>query len=187
MRLKLSMTVLAAAGLATALAACGSELDRFDIEESSRATVPEASTVEKVIGDGLGFDNFGDMEITQSQEFQNQDVSANEVDSVTLKSFQLAVVEPPSGQDLTFLNALDFYVEADGLERKLIASGADFPEGQTEVDLELADVELKPYVLEDSVTITTQADGSRPDQETTIEARIVLTVDINVTGALTGG
>ena len=167
-----------------ALGACGG-LDTFDIAESSAATIQGASILEQIVGD-VGFGGFLNMDISQSEEFKNQGVEKNQIDSVRLKTLTLTITNPPSGQDFTFLESLKFYAEAEGLARTLIATGGPFAAGSSSVGLDVEDVELAPYASAPSMNVTTEATGRRPGQDTTVDAAIVLTVDANVSGAVCG-
>jgi hypothetical protein len=131
-----------------------------------------------------GFDNF---DITQNASLKNQGVSKDQIDSAKMFKVEMKVISPASGQDFTFINSLKFFVEAPGLPRALLASGGPFPANATTVELDLEDVELKPYVTAESMDITTESSGQKPRQDTTIEATIGLDVDVNVGGAICGG
>lgn len=167
-----------------ALLCCG-DLDRFEVAEESTATLPGATLLERLAGD-VGFGGFLDMDLRESQELRNQGVEPHQIDSVRLSELSLSVAAP-SGQDFTFLESLEFYVESAGLPRRRIARGGPFAAGAGRVDLELDDVELAPYAAAESMSITTEATGRRPPQSTTINAALRLQIDVDVTGAACGG
>ena len=50
--------------------------------------------------------------------------------------------------------------------------------------MEILDVELVDYAAAESMTITTTATGTSPEEDTTIIANVVLDIDVNVDGAL---
>ncbi|OGQ90355.1 MAG: hypothetical protein A2289_26415 [Deltaproteobacteria bacterium RIFOXYA12_FULL_58_15] len=165
---------------------CG-DIDKFTIEESSSTTIQGASLLEQLAGD-LGFGGFLNMDISQNQELQNQGVEREQIDSVHIQSLTLTITDtPPEGRDFTFIDNLEFFVESQGLERKLIASGGPFAAGLTTVGLEVENVDLAPYAAAESMNITSEVTGRRPSKETTIDGKIVLEVDVNVSGALCGG
>jgi hypothetical protein len=160
-------------------------LDRFTVTESTRSEIMGGGLVEQLLPAlGLGFANF---DITQNQTLQNQGVTKNQIDSVKMTRLTLTIIDPPSGQDFRFLDGLTFFVSAPGLERAMIASGGPFPSDARTVELTVEDVELAPYVVADRMDITTEARGRRPRQTTTVEATIVLDVDVNIGGAVCGG
>ena len=122
-------------------------------------------------------------DITQSQEFRNQGYTKDQVDSVRMKRFTLTITSP-QGADFDFIDSIAFYAESDGLPRVLVAELDPVPDGQSEIILDVnTEVELQPYVIAESMTITTEATGLRPEQETTVDANVVFDVDIAVTGA----
>lgn len=175
---------LVMAGVALGVVTCGS-LDTFAVSESSQATIPPGGLVEQLAGD-VGFGDFVKFDITDSRQLQNQGVTRDQIDSVRVDALRLEVLSPQGG-DLSFLENLEFFVEAPGEERRRIAYGGPFPQGQSTVSLELDDVELAPYAAAESMTITTSVEGTRPDEETTVEATIELMVDVNVGGVVCGG
>ena len=50
-------------------------------------------------------------------------------------------------------------------------------QGAKEFTLDLDNLELAPYIRADSVKITTEAKGKRPNNDTTVEVSIVLTLE----------
>jgi hypothetical protein len=175
----------ASAFLVLTLLACGG-LDTFDIEESSTTVVEGGNILQQLVGN-LGFSGFTAMDITANEKLKNQGVERQDIDSVKLSSVTLEIVSPASGQDFTFLDSIEFFVEAPGLTRKRIASGASFQAGLRTVGLDIDDVELADYASAESMSITTNATGNQPQQDTTIKATVKLEVDVNVDGALCGG
>jgi hypothetical protein len=165
------------------LATCG-KIDQISVSETSRSTIPRGSLLEQFAGD-IGFGELVEVDLTESQELQNQGVTKNQIDSVKLTSLSLTIVNPAQG-DFTFLDSVEFFVEAPGVERERIARGGPFAAGASSIDLQVDDVELAPYVVSEKMTITTDARGNRPDEDTTIEAQIDLLVDVNIGGVVCG-
>jgi hypothetical protein len=168
-----------------ALVACGG-LTRVSTTQSATATIPGGSLLDLLTGD-IGFGNLGNFDITQSQEFKNQGVKREQINSVKLRTLTLTITAPATGQDFTFLNSLAFFVEAPGQEKKEVAHGGPFAVGAKEVSLTVLDVELAPYATAASMTFTTVANGKKPASTTTIEAKVTLDADVNVAGVLFGG
>ena len=161
---------------------CGaSEVDNVEVEQDGRAEIPAGSVIDQLLGD-LAFEGFDDIDVSQSRELENQGYTEDQIDSVRLKELELTV-SAPSGGRLDFLESVAFFVEAEGEERLEIARLDPVPDGQTTVAVPVADVELLPYVVAESMTITTEATGSAPDEDTTVDAHLVLDVDIDVSGA----
>lgn len=164
---------------------CGG-LDNFIIEENSRAIIERGSLLEMFAG-AAGFSEFATLDITQNQSLANQGVERSQIDSVKIQTITMTVVDPPSGQDFTFLDSIEFYVESPDLPRITIATGGPFEAGATTVELSIPDEDLADYAASPSMNITTSARGRRPDQDTTIDAKITLDVDVNVDGVVCGG
>lgn len=177
-------TRLFALGVLVALGNCGG-LDNFEIHEDATAVIPGGTLLDQLASDA-GFDGFLNMDVDQSQELKNQGVRKNQIDSLKLKQLTLEITQP-AGQDFTFLESLEFFIEAAGLPRKRIASGGPFASGATRVELAVDDVELKPYATAESMNVTTQVTGRRPPQETTVKAALTFGVDVDVLGAACGG
>lgn len=170
--------------LVLATACTDNGLDTFDITRTATATIA-GSVVPVVLQQALGLTGFGNMDFAQAQEFKNAGVKPNEVDSVKLHALSLQV-QQPQGQDLTFFDSIEFYAEADGLPRLLVASGGPFAKGQTAVSLTMKGAELKPYVTAAKMSLSTEVKGKQPPQETKVLATVVLRVDIDVTGVVSG-
>ncbi len=163
---------------------CGG-LDNFLIEEQSRAVIQRGSVLEQFVG-AAGFDDFATVDITQNQSLANQGVERHQIDSVKILFVTMTVVDP-AGQDFSFIDSMEFFVEAPGLPKVSIATGGPFAADATTVELTIPDTELADYAASESMNITTQARGRRPEQDTTIDANIMLDVDVNVEGAACGG
>lgn len=159
-----------------ALSSC-SNLDNFDVAVDGKAQVQKATLVEKLLGQ-VEFTGLNQIDFTE--EFKNQGVTKNDVDSVHLKSMTLSITAPPDGR-FDFLSSLAFFAEADGLDKVQIASLDVVPKGMKELNLLVnKSAELKPYVVAPVMRITTHIEGTRPDQDTTIEVHAVLDVDVHI-------
>jgi hypothetical protein len=166
------------------LLACG-KLFSIDVEETAVATVTRGTLLEDLLGE-LGFAGFLDMDITSAEEIQNQGVAPGDIQDVTLTDFFLTVTDPEGG-DLSFLSSMAVYVESPGLERVMIASQDQFPTGVTVVPFRIEDVDLTEYVVSQSTTITTEVEGHRPEEDTTIEATFALSIGVTGQGCRNAG
>jgi hypothetical protein len=169
---------------------CADKLDAFTITRSGSADVA-GSVLPGVLTSALQLGGLGNMDFSQSAEFKNQGVKANQVDSVTLTKLHLQVTKPASGQDLQFLDKVEFFAEGkdtagNPLPRVLVATGGPFTKGATGVDLTIPSQELKPYVIGPSMSITSDVKGKPPAQDTTLQVTVSMRVDVNVTGVITG-
>ena len=158
-----------------------SSADNVIVDESSQAVIPARTIVDEFVGNfGLGFENFN---IEQSEEFQNGGYTKDQIDSVRVLSIRLEVLSPAGG-NFDFLDSIAFYAEAEGLPRIQIASLAVVPDGERVLEMDIDDAQLVEYVVSPSVTITTDATGTKPAEETTIKGDIIFDVDVNVSGSL---
>lgn len=173
-------TPTAIAMLALVCLTCGG-VDNVTVTAEGQATIPEATPIEELLG-SLSFAGFGSFDITQTQEFQNQGYSRDQIDSVKVRSFTLSI-NSPEGANFDFLDSIVFFAESEGLPRVEIASLDPVPEGAAELNLNINDVELADYAAAESMSITTEASGMRPPEETTVDAVVKLGVDVDVSGA----
>lgn len=159
-----------------------SSLDNLEVPVTAESRIPRRSVLDELIGN-LAFTGFDGFDLSQSQQFENQGYSKDQVDSVHMLELNLRIVEPANAS-FDFLDSIRFYAEAEGLPRVLVAELAVVPDGVTELQLDVeTSVELQPYVVAPSMTLTTEATGVRPAEETTVEAEAIFDVDVNVTGA----
>jgi hypothetical protein len=157
------------------------KLSTFTISESAESTIEQGTILEDLVGD-LGFGSFLDMDISQNTELRNQGIEPGDIREVRLESFVLEVTSPEGG-DLSFLSDIAFYVESDGLPRERIASGADFAEGESRIELDLDDVDLTDYATAERMSIVTEVTGHRPDVDTVVKATVDLSVQATAQGA----
>lgn len=167
--------LLPLAALATCTG-CGS-LTHIDVNAGGKVTVQAGTVVDKLLAGPLDFTGFDKIDFTQ--DFANQGVGKNDVDSVRLKSLTLSIDAPADG-NFDFLQSISFAIEADGAAKADLAHLDAVPKGKNALTLDIPSTELKPYVVAPSMTITGTAKGSLPDQETTISAAAVFDVDVNI-------
>lgn len=183
-------TAIRLLGLAALVAfvACNGALLRIDVAQSTSTTIREGTVLEALLEDFTLVDLPG-MDITASQELANQGVQPGDIQEVFLTTFVLTATSP-SGADLAFLDSLDVFVSGPDLPTVRIASSTTFPQGQARVELDLDDVDLTDYVVSQSMTVSVEADGTRPGTDTELAVDFVLSVGVTAQGAcnaITGG
>lgn len=97
-------------------------------------------------------------EVTTSSEqtFKNNNTRADLVDEATLESLNLEITAP-ADQTFDFLNEIEIYVKADGLDEALLASKYNIPENTgNSLSLESSGVNLKEYIKKESYSIKTR-------------------------------
>ena len=164
------------------LMGCGAidSLLTIEISQSAQVTVEQGTVLEDLLGD-IGFGDFVSMDLTQSQELTNQGVEPGDISRVTLTLLEMEALEP-SGSDLSFFEKMTFFAEAHDIVKAQIASAPEFPEGESLVVFNRDDVDLSPYVVSESMTLSTDVTASRPEQDTLIEARFVIEVQATMQG-----
>jgi len=170
-----------AAAIVLVWSACGGDLFTVGVEDEATTTIPAATPLEVLLGD-VGFGDFASMDLTSSQEIRNQGVEPGDIEEVFLVAFELEALSP-DGADLSFIDRMELYVEAPGLPRRRVASQDDFPAGEAVVAFELEGVDLTDYVVSEAMTLSTEVEGRRPDDDTEVEARYGIDVGVTAQGA----
>jgi hypothetical protein len=160
--------------------ACG-RLFTITVRDTSEVVVERGTIVEELVSD-LGFESLNDLDLVESEELANQGVEPGDIEEAYLVEFVLRA-SSPSGADLAFVDRLDLLVSAPGLPEVVIAHQDDFPAGAAEVALVLEPVDLAPYVVSRSMTISTDVTGRRPEEDTVVEARYAIEVGVTGQGA----
>lgn len=172
------LLALAPAGLL--LASCG-HLDEVDITRTVSGTIPGAPGSPPLAVPALG--GLGLM--LDRAALQERGISPSDVDSARLIGLRLAVTGGTSFE--AWLDGVSFFVEAPGLPRVLAAhkSGMrSLPAGTAVIELATSGVDLEPYVLAPSSTVSVEASGNQPPVATAIEATATIRVNVNVTGLI---
>jgi hypothetical protein len=163
------------------LLGCGDGLFTFSVAEEAELVVEQGTVLETLVGD-LGFGEFVSMDITANQGFANQGVEPGDISEVELVSFSLSASEP-DGADLSFLDSVELFVEAPELPRVRVAVAEAFPVGQPTVAFGVDPIDLAPYVVSRSMTLSAEVEGRRPDQDITVVAAFELDIGVTRQGA----
>lgn len=172
-------SIAAVAIVASLWAACNA-LSTIHLHEEATATVARGTLVEDLLGD-VGFGEFVDMDLMASSELRNQGVEPGDVREVVVTGLELEVTAPDGG-DLSFIDTLAFFVEADGM-RERIAFQDDFPVGVSVVEMQVDNVDIADFVVAQSMDIVTEVTAGRPSADTDIVARIDIAVGVTAQGA----
>lgn len=149
--------------------------------DGSATTVVEAATLVEVLVGDLGFDELVRMDLTEEGELANQGVEPGDLVSVELIEFELEALS--GSPDLQFLDWLAVTIEAPELPEVQIASQNEFPAGQPTVEMEMTGAELVDYAVSQAITLRTDVEAERPEQDTEVEARYVFKVQATLRGA----
>lgn len=175
--MRLPVSPLLACSAAVALAACGSLLN-FDVDASGVAQI-QGSPLGGLIQLPAAFAGFTDINLSQTSQFKNQDTRKDHISSVRVTRLALTVTAPAS-QDLSFLSSVAFSIEAPGLPKKRIAHLDAFPAGAHTINLALDDLDIAAYAKADTFSITTDASGHQPPQDTSLRADLTLHIEANL-------
>ena len=121
------------------------------------------------------------LDFNQTQDFQNQGVTKEQVSSARLKSLELKV-SAPADQDFSFLDTLEFYAKA-GDRELLVASKRDISTLGLKapypvLKLDLRNTELQPFVTAPSMSISVRGTGRLPPREVRLQADVKLEVKV---------
>lgn len=127
------------------------ELATFNISNSTSITIESNS------GINIPF-TIPSPEISTSAEqaFKNNNTRAELVDEATLQSLNLEITAP-ADQTFDFLNEIEIYIKAEGLEEALLASKYNIPENVgNSLSLESSGINLKEYIKKETYSIKTR-------------------------------
>ena len=164
------------------LTGCSGKLATIEVDFRGTTTVEGGGLLSELVG-ALGFDEFAQMDLTDAQELKNQGVSPGDIQEVFLTAFEMTALSP-DGADLSFLDEITVYVEAPDLEEQAVAWQDSFPEGEGKVIFNVEPVDLTAYVVSESMTLTTDVSGTLPEEDTEVEAYVVLDVGVTLQGAV---
>src|SRR5262245_11183558 len=113
---------IGAAGLLVLLSGCNA-LDHFEHEVSDQATIPGRTTTMNVpFALNYAGGGFTGLNLSSSDSFTNNGVSANDVDAIFVKAARIEGTQPQKDNLGALFNSINIWVEAPGVARQLIAS-----------------------------------------------------------------
>ena len=124
------------------------ELTKFDIAYNQRVTIPSSTGID------LPFDIITpEIETNSESKFEVNDTRKDLVEEIRLTELEMVIISPTEA-DFSFLNSVEVYISADGLEEILVASLDEVPDnaGNT-ILLNTADVDLKEYIKKDAFSL----------------------------------
>jgi hypothetical protein len=170
---------------AVTLVGCQGKLVTIKVSDEATVTVPKGTIVNELLG-SLGYSDFANMNLIESQELRNQGVEPGDIKDVVLERFELEAIAP-DGADLSFLASVELSADARDLDEVLVASASDFPEGQALVEFDTTDVDLTAHVVSEAMTFTTDVVGHQPEADTDVTARFTVAVGVTGQGVFGGG
>ena len=160
----------------------GCEANVFPVEVKGETTIP-GSPLPDVLTAFPAVGSFSNIDFNQSQEFQNQGITKDQVKSVRPEYVRLRILSPDT-QDFSFLQSIQFFAKVGDTEA-LVAEKRDIDTlGLTApypvLSLDVSNVELQPFVTAPSMSIVVRGNGRQPPQDTKIQAEVGLKVAINL-------
>lgn len=176
---------------AVALGGC-SGLDEFEETIVDETIIPFTQMAGAPFQPTFSMGAFNDVDLSAAQEFQNNGVSPGDVDAIYITSIRLDLAtganNPAIDQLDNFIEAVEFFVEAPGLPRQVIARRDTMPDtASVELDIVAEDmlpgVNLKPYATASSMRIGADLQ-LRPNRavNATLTTTIQMLIDINLLG-----
>ena len=154
------------------------KLTQFDMDYDTSVTIPST------VGINTPFDIPTPAITTNADsEFSVNDTRKDMIEEITLKRLTLTV-DVPSGGDFSFLNAIEIYISADGLDEQKIAWKENIPNDVGDVlELETSGVDLQESIKQESFDLrvsTTTDELITQDHEIGIHS--VFAVDAKILG-----
>ncbi len=156
------------------------KLTQFDLDYSTSVTIKSAT----IVNLNTPFSFYTPPVTTNSEsELEVNDSRKDLVEAIKVKELKMKITSPPE-QTFDFLKSIKIYINAEGLDEKLIAWKDNMTDdGATEIDLETSDDNLKDYILKDSFTLRTETVTDQVlTQDTEIEIDAVFWVDAKILG-----
>ncbi|MBT9188204.1 hypothetical protein [Zobellia russellii] len=124
------------------------ELTKFDLDYNSQVTIPSSAGID------LPFDMFTpDMETNSDSQFEVNDTRKDLIEEIKLTKLELEITSPDDS-DFSFLESIEIYISAEGLDEIMIASKEEVDENIGDVlDVDVIDVDLKEYIKKDKFNL----------------------------------
>lgn len=153
------------------------DLTKFDLEYKSKVVVPASAGID------LPFNVFTpDMETDSDSKFKINDTRKDLIEEIKLTELQM-VITSPTDADFSFLDSIEVYISAEGLDEiKIAEEKVEENVGKT-LDVDVLDIDLKEYIKKDEFnlrinTLTDEVIGS--DHE--IDVNSTFFVDAKILG-----
>ena len=161
-----------------ALTGCNPTVN-FTVPFEGEATIAGGGLVPGLLG-SVGLGDLATLDLSNTQEFENNDVRKEQVVSTRLQRLSLTIVS--GDPDFNFLDSLSFSVQAPDLAKQRVASKL-VPNDVVAFDLDRDDIDIAPYVRADSISLTSDINGRQPATDTKINIQLVFAVKAEVIGS----
>ena len=152
------------------------ELTKVDFPFSQSVTIPPIP----IVGIPLTVST-PDMEANVDSILNAYNFETKNIDGVTLKNLKLTLSVPSDG-DLSFIDDIEVYISASGLDKVKIASAENVGDVST-LDLKVVNANLKEYLLKDKFSLQFKAAADEPTVvEYKIKIDMTVTFDLKILG-----
>ena len=122
-----------------------------------------------------------DVTMSQEEDFPEQDTDVQHIESAKLRELTLSLTATSAEPNWDFLATIFIFVEANGLETRLVASlgteAEPIANGLTTLDLDTEGVNLAPYVKANGgFSMTSEATGCAPQENAVFDGDVTIHV-----------
>lgn len=152
----------------------------FTIEYENSFDLKDIPTGITIPPGGFTFEFPAYEEQTNSKQYLDQyNVSESKLRTVKMKEFEAEIIQP-ANQNFDFIEWIEIYVSAPGLDEQLAVEKKPVPKGVKTFKFDTKDVELKEYFLKETMSYRITAHlTSTPDSTTIIMLRPKIRVIAN--------
>jgi len=140
--------------LATMIFSCQEAIDNlltFEFDTTNSVTIPSTVALDTPLSVPTP-----DVSTSSIQEFETNNVSTDNIESVTVKEMTLTITSP-DGRTFSFLKSISIYIEAEGLDEQLVASKTDIDNTVgTSLELDTEDTNLAEFLKQDNFNLRTE-------------------------------
>lgn len=116
------------------------ELTKFDLEYNSKVVIPASAGID------LPFNVFTpEMKTNSESKFEVNDTRKDLIEEIKLTELQM-VITSPTDADFSFLNSIEVYISAEGLDEIKIAEKEVGENVGNTLDVDVLDIDLKEYI-----------------------------------------
>ncbi|PHR95673.1 MAG: hypothetical protein COA80_10120 [Leeuwenhoekiella sp.] len=154
------------------------ELTKFDLDYTSRVTIESGTLID------LPFVvRTPPMQTNSETEFESNNTRKDLIESIKLTQMTLTITSP-SNEDFTFLESIEVFIKADGLDEiPLAALDPVAGNASGRINLETSNAELREYIKKDSFTLRVESVTDEAlDRDIDIDILSVFRVDAKILG-----
>ena len=119
------------------------ELTTFNMDFENEVEIPPTT------GINLPIDLFTpDITTNSESTFESNNTAKNLIEEIKLSKLTLTLTSPQNA-DFSFLESVEVYIKADGLNEVKIAESTNVPQSASSFDLEVTGVDVQEYIKKD--------------------------------------